>query len=198
MVPEERKSIRSFERIRSKLRSVVWVAAETLEAFFDTTEKKTLNEKGLKVAELASRFAAYFAADWGINALQAAFAVAMKAGGVTLLPMFAGLWVFDFIAAGIFVVIYEVTGKDLTGGTDTRRAANALSKNSEILGLSIDLGNTILAITWTGPERVIAFRRREIGSISRVMAVLVTLTGIQAFIWTLLYSFAYDWVMLYL
>lgn len=198
MCAKERKLNRSTGRINTWLRAVVWTAAETLESLFNFREDDTFNEKGVKTAGWFARLAMYFAIDHGINLLQAAFAIGLKASGFSLLTMFAGIWVFDFVAAGIFVLIYEVTGKDLTVGVDTRRAADSLRKRSMILSSLIVVGNAILAIVWTGPERVIAFYREEIGSIKRLMAVLVTLTGVQALLWTLLYSYAYDLVTAYL
>lgn len=198
MCSKERKLSRSAERIRAWLLMVVWTVAETLESLFNLREEHTLKDKGVKTAGWFARAAIYFVLDHGINLVQVALAIAMKAWGLPLLAMFAGLWIFDLVAAGVFVIVHEVTGKDLTLGMDTRRAANYLRQSSRTLSFLVGVGNAILAIAWTGPERVIAFYREEIGSVKRLVLVLVVLTGIQAFLWTLLYSYAYDLVIKYL
>lgn len=174
--------------------AVVFVA-EVLSSFLDFKEGDGLREKGIKTADLAVRRIAYFAMDYGITIASISTGVTMKALGFSLLMMFGVLWVFDFIVAGFFVAIYETTGKDLSLGVDFRRAVDTMEKKSRFLEFLTTLWIAFLAIVWTGPEKVVTFFRKEIGTIERLMAVLTVLTAIQAFLWAALYNFAYDLVV---
>lgn len=194
MDPKARKSIRLTGWINAA-RSTV---GKTLQSLFNLDEGDGLRSGVGKILGLFVRLGIYFLADNGLNALQFAIAVGMKMLEFSLLQMFGVLWIFDFIAAGIFVVIHETTGKDLTVSVDTRRAADSLREKSKLLGALVGVANILLAVAWTGPEKVLAYYRKEIGSNHRLLLALVILTGIQSFLWTLLYYYAYDIVVNYL
>lgn len=171
--------------------AVVFIA-EVLESFLGFKEEDGLREKGIKTADFAVRRAIYLGIDYGLILLSLLIGVTMKALGFSLLGMFIALWIFDFVVAGFFVVIYEVTGKDLSLGEDFRRATDTINGRSRVAGLLTTLGVIFIGIVWTGPEKVITFFRKEIGTTGRLVTVLTTLTAIQAFLYAALYNFAYD------
>jgi hypothetical protein len=51
------------------------------------------------------------------------------------------------------------------------------------------------ALFWTGPEKIVTFFRKEIGTIFRIILVLLFLTFVQSFIWTFLYGVGYDLIV---
>ncbi|MCX6787243.1 MAG: hypothetical protein NTY93_01820 [Candidatus Kaiserbacteria bacterium] len=104
------------------------------------------------------------------------------------------LWVFDFIVAGSFILVYEKTGEDLSLGSDYRRAIDTIHKKSRIVGYIALAIVIIKAIFWDGPEQVIIFFRKEIRTVPRIIVVLLILTVIQALIWAALYGLGYDLV----
>jgi|SRR3989338_4038887 len=195
MALKQRETTRCTARVGTWIRAAVFSAAEVLESFLNFKEEDELRVKGIKTVDFAIRRGMYFAADYWLAGLSLAIGVSMKALGFSLFEMFLALWAFDFAAAGLFVAVYEVTGEDLSLGKDLRRATDTINEKSWLAGLVAMLGVVFLAIVWTGPEKVITFFRKEIGTIRRVMAVLVTLTALQAFIWAALYSFAYDFAV---
>lgn len=185
---------RVLARVGTWFRKVVWHVADVLESLLNFRKEDELREKGFKTADFAVRRVLYLIADYWLWVLQVSIAVAMKMSGYGLFELLVALWVYDFLAAGFFVVVYEVTGKDLSLGEDFRRAVDTVNGKSRLLGMLATAGVTLLAITWTGPEKVITFFRKEIGSYKRLITVLGGLTALQAFLWALLYSFAYDLV----
>ena len=195
MALKQWETTRWIARVGTWIKAAVYFIAEVLESFLNVKEDDKLRVKGIKTVDFVIRRGIYFAADYWLAGLSLAIGVAMKALGFPLLEMFFALWVFDFAAAGLFVVVYEMTGKDLSLGEDFRRAVDTINKRSWLAGLVTTAWVIFLAIVWTGPEKVITFFRKEIGTIRRVIAVLVVLTAIQAFIWALLYSFAYDQIV---
>ncbi len=191
---KQRKTTRWMARVGTWIRSVVYFIAEVLESFLNFKEEDELRVKGIKTVDFAIRRGIYFAIDQWLFALSITIGVTMKALEFSLTEIFLALWVFDFVAAGFFVAIYEVTGKDLSLGEDFRRATDTINGKSRLAGYVVMLGVTILAIVWTGPEKIITFFRKEIGTIHRIIMVLLTLTAIQALIWAVLYWFGYDLV----
>ncbi len=194
MEPKQRKTTRWMARVDAWIRATVYFIAEVSGSFLNLKEEDELQVKGIKTADFVVRRAMYFGADHGLTVLSLTIGVTTKALGFSLIEMFATLWVFDFIAAGFFIVIYEVTGKDLSLGEDLRRATDTINGRSRLAGYVAMLWIIILAIVWMGPEKIITFFRKEIGTIRRVVAVLIILTAIQAFIWSVFYWLGYDLV----
>jgi len=157
MALEQRNTTRWTARVGTWIKAAVWSTAEVLSSFLDFREGDRLQEKSIKTVDLAARRIVYFAVDYGITVLSISIGVTMKALDFSLLSMFGVLWIFDFVVAGLFVVIYETTGKDLALGVDFRRAVDTMDKKSRILGFLTTLGIAFLAIVWTGPEKVITF-----------------------------------------
>jgi|SRR3989344_1538244 len=186
--------IRWLQRIGTWIKEAVFFILEVLKSFLNFKEVDGLLVKGRKVADLIVRRVLYFTVDYGLVFLSVAIVIAMKAFGFSFLWVFLALWVFDFAAAGFFVVIYEVTGKDLSLGEDLRRATDTIHRKSRIAGWLTVLFVIGQAVYWTGPEQIVIFFRKEIRTTSRVVATLFILTAIQAFIWTVLYWLGYDLV----
>lgn len=191
----QRETTRFRARVGTWIKAAIWSIAEILSSFLDYKEGDGLREKGIKTADLVARRAVYFAMDYGLTIASLSIGVTMKAFGSSLLTIFGVLWIFDFVVAGLFVALYETTGKDLSLGVDFRRAVDTMEKKSRLLGFLTTLWIAFFAIVWTGPEKVITFFRREIGTMERLIATLVVLTAVQAFLWAILYSFAYDLVV---
>ena len=54
------------------------------------------------------------------------------------------------------------------------------------------VGVVLFAVFWSGPEQVILFFRKEIRSFFRGVVILLVLTAIQSYIWTIIYGLGYD------
>lgn len=165
---------------------------EILKSFLNFKEEDNLLTKGIKTTDLAIRRVVYFAADYGLTVISVGIFATMKTLEFSFLGTFLALWSFDFVVAGSFIVFYEKTGKDLSLGEDFRRATDTIHKRSRLAGYGTMLSVIILAIVWTGPEKVITFFRKEIETIPRIIVVLLILTAMQSFIWTIIYGLGSD------
>jgi len=188
----QRNTTRFRARVGNWIRAAVWSTAQVLESLLNFQKEDQLRERGIKTADFAIRRTLYFGLDYGLTVFQVAIGVGMRALGFSLLEIFSVLWVFDFIAAGFFVLIYEVTGKDLSLGEDFRRAVETIKGKSRFAGIMATAGVIFLAFVWTGPEKIITFFRKEIRTKSELILILAILTSIQAFVWAWIYSSGYD------
>lgn len=194
MALKQRTTTRWIARVGIKVTRALSFIHEVLKSFLNLKEEDGLLTKGRKVADIVVRRALYFATDYGLMFVSAAIMIAMKAFGFSFLWAFIALWVFDFVTAGTFIVFYEKTGKDLSLGEDFRRATDTIHKKSWVVGWAMTLLVIVQAIYWTGPEQIVMFFRKEIGTIPRIVVTLFILTAIQAAIWTVLYGFGYGLV----
>ncbi len=195
MALKQRNTTRFIARVGTWIAAAFFFVIEVLKSFLNIKEGDGLLTKGKKTADLVVRRVVYFAADYGLALLSLSIGVTMKSMEFSFLGIFLALWLFDFVVAGAFVVFYEKTGKDLSLGVDLRRVTDVVNSKSWLAGFLMTSGVIFSAIAWTGPEKIITFFRKEIGTINRVVVVLTTLTAIQAFIWTILYSLGYDLLM---
>lgn len=195
MALEQRNTSRVLARVGTWCKAAVFHVADVIQSLLNFREQDELRVKGAKTADFAIRRVLYLIADYWLWVLQASIALAMKTLGFSLWEMFLALWVYDFVAAGFFVVIYEVTGKDLSLGEDFRRAVDTIHGKSKVAGVLAATGVIILAVAWTGPEKVIMFARKEIYTIRELLVVLTVLTAAQSFMWAVLYSLAYDFTV---
>jgi hypothetical protein len=124
--------------------------------------------------------------------LSAALVGVMKRFGFNFVTTFVAMWIFDILAAGAFFIYFKKTGKDLSLGEDMRRASDTAYAKSRIMGLLGLAWVIIFSIFWTGPERIVIFFRKEIGTTPRIVLALAVLTMVQALIWTRIYGFGYD------
>lgn len=192
MALKQRKTTRWAARVGTWIAAVVSTVFEALKSFLNFKEDDRLLTKGKKTANLIVRRVVYFAADYGLTFVSAAIVAAMKALGFSFFWAFIAMWTFDFVVAGAFIAFYEKTGEDLSLGEDLRRATDTIRKTSRLAGyatMALIIGQ---AIVWTGPEKIITFFRKEIGTIPRVTFTLLILTAVQAVIWTMIYGFGYD------
>lgn len=195
MALNQRNSTRWMARVGTWVLETGVLVLTALKAFLDFQEEDGLIEKGEKVASLAVRRLAYLFADYGLWVVSVAIFTTMKFYGFSFLVIFAAIWVFEFAAAGAFILVYEKMGIDLSLGEDFRRAKDAVSQQSRVAGVLVLVAVVALAIVWTGPEKVILFFRKELRTVTRVLAATVTLTIIQAFVWTVLYDLGYGLVV---
>lgn len=186
--------IRWKERIGIFFKTATSSIGDVFASFFDFKEGDSFWVKSGKFLDLVIRRGIYFAMDYGLVLLSVALVVAMKSAGIPFSWIFVAMWVFDFVAAGAFVVSYEKTGKDLSLGVDLRRAVDTVRGKSRYAGY-VALGIVLIqAVVWTGPEQIVIFFRKEIGTIPRVVLVLLLLTAAQAIIYSALYALGYDLV----
>ena len=194
MALEQRKTTRWTARVGTWIRAAVWFVADILSSFLDLKEGDSSEEKKAKTISRALQRAVYEGADYGLVAVSILIVSSMKALGFSFTGAFAALWVFDFVVAGAFVAFYEKTGKDLSLGEDFRRAVDTIHGKSKLAGYLAMSLVMAQAIYWSGPEQIVIFFRKEIGTVSRVVTALAGLTAIQALIWTVLYGFGYHLV----
>ena len=89
-------------------------------------------------------------------------------------------------------MIYAKTGYDVTLGEDLRRAVDAIRTKSRIVGYISVIGVILQAVVWSGPEQVVIFFKKEIGSMFGMVMVMLFLTAIQSAFWMFLYRLGYD------
>src|SRR3989344_6749263 len=183
------------KRKQSALGRIGSFFVEPMKSFLNIKEGDGLGAKGKKTANLVMRRILYFVADYYLMAVSASIVSMMKYLGFPFLLVFAALWIFDFVVAGLFVVVFEKTGEDLSLGIDFRRAVDTIHKKSRLAGYTAMLLVVAQAIFWAGPEKVVTFFRKEIGTAPRIIAVVLSLTALQSLIWTFLYGLGYDLII---
>ena len=163
-----------------------------LKAFFGIRDEDGVTSGAGKVISTVCRRVLYTIADYWLAALSAVLVIAMKSYGFSFVQTFLVLWLFDFVVAGVFVVLYEKTGKDLTLGGDYRRGVDVLFKKSKTAGILSFILTLLYAAVWSGPEYVVIFFRKEIATRSRLVLVLIFLAVVQAAFWTWVYSLGFE------
>lgn len=186
-----RKTTRFLARVGTWIAVAISFLGGVLESFLNFKEGDGLLKKGVRTVDLAARQAIYFVADYGLWLVSVGIFTAMKTFGFSFLWIFAALWAYEFVAAGAFTLFYEKTGKDLSLGEDFRRATDTIREKSRLAGYAAMVPIALRAIFWTGPEKAITFFRKEIGTIPRVIIVLLVLTAIQSLVWAYLYDLGY-------
>ncbi len=188
------QAIRWLQRIGSLVAVAVLFILDVLKSFFNIKTDDQSFVKGVKVADRAIRLPAYIAMDYGLWFVSVAIFTTMKTLGFSFPWIFAVLWAYDFVVAGAFVLFYEKTGKDLSLGEDFRRATDTIHGRSRWAGYMAMAPIVVRGIFWTGPEKIITFFRKEIGTTSLIIAVLLVLTAFQALLWAILYDLGYGLV----
>lgn len=107
---------------------------------------------------------------------------------------FVVMWTINIVIAGGFLAIYVKIGHDVSLGEDLRRGVDAIHKKSWIVGRLSMLGVIIQAAVWSGPERIVIFFKKEIGSTFGMVIVMLFLTAIQTIVWMYVYRTGYDLV----
>ena len=180
--------------ILGQLKKTVGIISEGLKAFADIDAADSARVGAGKVALIAAKRTVYVVADYWLAALCAAANIALKVLDVRLLFAFIAMWCINILIAGIFLAIYARTGHDISLGADLRRASDAIHAKSRLAGYLAMLGVIAQAAVWSGPEQVVIFFRKEIGGMTRMVAVMLFLTIIQTGVWMYLYRTGYDTV----
>jgi hypothetical protein len=170
------------------------IIAEGMKAFADIKPGDSVGVGAGKVALIAAKRTAYVVADYWLAALWAAINIALKVMEIRLLYAFIIMWGVSILMAGVFLAIYAKTGQDLSLGEDLRRASDAIHEKSRLAGYLAISGVILQAAVWSGPEQVVIFFRKEIGSMPRMVAVTLFLTAVQTGVWMYLYRAGYDLV----
>lgn len=194
MALKQRETTRWIARVGTWIAVVFSFVLKVLESFLNVKEEDGFLKKGIKTVDTAIRQTMYIVVDYGLWFVSVGIFTAMKVLEFSFPWIFATLWIYDFIAAGAFVLFYEKTGKDISLGEDFRRATDTIHKKSRWAGYAAMAPIVIRGVFWTGPEKIITFFYKEIGSISRIVLVLLLLTGIQALLWVILYDLGYGLV----
>ena len=192
MALEQRKTTRWAARVGMWVAKAIQPVLDVLKSFLSVKESDGILVGGKKTANLLVRKIAYFFADYYLVGVSASIVSTMKYLGFSFSLTFVALWIFDVIVAGAFLILYERTGEDLSLGEDYRRAVDTIYTKSRLAGHAALLMFIAKATYWTGPEKVVTFFRKEIGSAYRVGIVLLILTAIQSLIWTPIYGLGYD------
>jgi hypothetical protein len=178
--------------VRGYLKKAAEIIAEGMKAFADIKTGDSVGVGTGKVALIAAKRAIYVIADYWLAALCAALNILLKTLEVRLLYAFVAMWGVNILIAGVFLAIYARTGHDISLGEDLRRASDAIHKKSRLAGYLAMLGVILQAAVWSGPEQVVIFFRKEIGSMPGMVAVMLFLTVLQTGAWMYLYRTGYD------
>jgi len=180
--------------ILGQINKAIGIIAEGMKAFADIKAGDSVGVGARKVALITAKRTVYIIADYWLAALCAALNIALKVMGVRLLFAIIAMWGVNILIAGVFLAIYAKTGHDISLGEDLRRASDAIHEKSRFAGYLAMLGVILQAAVWSGPEQVVIFFRKEIGSMSRMVAVMLFLTAVQTGVWMYLYRTGYDTV----
>jgi hypothetical protein len=177
---------------RGPVRKTAAIVSEGMKAFADIKDGDSVGVGAGKVALIAGKRTVYLVADYWLAALCAALNIALKVSEVRLLYAFFTMWGVNILMAGFFLVIYARTGYDISLGEDLRRASDAIHRRSRLAGYLAMLGVILQAALLSGPEQVVIFFRKEIGTMPRMVAVMLFLTVLQTVAWMFLYRSGYD------
>ncbi len=168
---------------------------EIASALFSFEEGEYAVSKRDKIVEFVFKRARYYVLDALLTLGSLGVVVVMKEYGFSFLWTFIAVWAYDFLVAAGFVVKYHVSGEDLSLGKDYRRAVDAAAKRSKLLWLTGMLLANVQAVFWTGPEQIVAYYRKELGTFARMYLALVPLSAVQAVFWAVAYGAGYElWV----
>lgn len=185
---------RIFEKIAAFFVAIFRTVVQAAKAFFDIKSDDDVASGSKKVAITAARRVVYVFLDYW-----AAFACASIVGFLNYWELSFWLivmatWLFDFVVATAFLVASEKSGHDITLGEAFRRAVDAIRSNSKVAGWGALVYINAKAVIWDGPEQVVIFFKKEIGSMLGMVGVLVFLTFFQGLFWAVVYSLGYETV----
>lgn len=149
-----------------------------------------------KVAVTIAKRIFYSSLDYIFAGLSIWLVIAVKNHGLSYPAAVAAMWlIIDLPSAGIFVLIYEKTGRDMTLGRSCRRMANTILEHSKTAGAIVFMYEITLASFWSGPDYTVLFFRDELKTRVRLALGLITITGVHVFLWTAVYWLGHDNVM---
>ncbi len=168
------------------------VTLDATGAFFDIDSSDDIDTRTRKVAVMTMRRAVYIFFDYWLSFLSAALVGALNYWGLAFWNIVLATWLFDFIVAISFVIISEKSGHDITLGESFRRAVDSIRANSRIAGFLLFGYLSVKAIIWDGPEQVVVFFKKELGTMAKMAMMLVILTFFQGIFWTWAYGLGYE------
>lgn len=181
-----------IEKMVAFIAAIFQTTVSAVKAFFDIKSDDDVASGSKKVAITAARRVVYVFLDYWAAIACASIVGLLKYWGLSFWLIVLATWIFDFVIATAFLVASEKSGHDITLGEAFRRAADAVHSSSKLAGYLAFIYINAKAIIWDGPEQVVIFFKKEIGSMSRMIGVLVGLTFIQGIFWAWVYSFGYD------
>lgn len=173
-------------------RNITSFLRDVFRAFFDIKEGDSSKEGGKKVTGTVIRRIIYGIADYWLAIFCAVANITLKVYETPLEYAFIIMWVINITIAGAFLVIYVKTGHDLSLGEDLRRGVDVIHGKSRIVGYFTTFGVILQAAVWSGPEQVVIFFRKEIGSAVGMTVIMLFLTALQTGVWMFLYRSGYD------
>lgn len=166
------------------------------DAFFDIRKGDASGKMTEKVAVIIAKRVFYSSLDYILAGLSIWLVIAVKNHGLSYPAAVAAMWlIIDLPSAGIFVMIYEKTGRDMTLGRSYRRMANTILEHSKTAGAIVFMYEITLASFWSGPDYTVLFFRDELRTRVRLALGLITITGVHAFLWAAVYWLGHDNVM---
>lgn len=171
---------------------IVALVAAVFKAFFGIREEDNISSGSKKVAVTTARRILYVVVDYWATFACAALVGLLNYWEWTFMWIVIATWVFDFTVATIFMVVSEKSGQDITLGESFRRAADVIHSAHKIAGYLTFAYLNVKATIWDGPEQVVIFFKKEIGSMARMTWCLVGLTLVQGLFWAWVYSLGYE------
>lgn len=184
--------MQSFQRFSEGVAALRKDVKDVWKAFFDINEEDKGQNAAEKIGNKIELRLWYFILDYGLAALFAALVVGMTAWGFKPLVIFFAGWVFAFVVAMYFVVHERIFDKDISLGSDYRRAMDTLKGRRKLAWSIAIVGILVKASIWDGPEQIVMFFRKEIDTWLRVSGVIALLAVIQTVFWQVLWSLGYN------
>lgn len=161
-------------------------------AFFDIDGSDDIDVRARKVAAISVKRVAYNFFDYGVSIVCASLVGALNYWGLAFWKIALSIWLVDFIVAAISLVVSEKSGHDITLGESFRRAVDSIKTNSRLIGYLIGFSLSVQSLIWEGPQQLVVFFKKEIGTMTRMVAALVILTFFQGLFWAWIYSLGYE------
>lgn len=163
------------------------------DAFFDIRKGDAVGKMTEKITVTVAKRIFYSLLDYILAGLSIWLVIAAKNHGFSYPAAVAAMWVLiDLPSAGVFVAIYEKTGRDMTLGRAYRRMANAILDYSKKAGVVVFVYEITLASFWSGPDYTVLFFRDELKTRKRLAVGLISITAAHAFLWTGVYWLGYE------
>jgi hypothetical protein len=157
--------------------------------------EETIREKFARTGSIVARWFAYSIIDYGLMILSISIVVFLKGLGTSFGGILLASWAYAIATAMLLLFICVKSKKDLTLGQEYRRSIGEIFRRSKITGFFSFFVFTLKALIWDGPERMVEYFQRELGTWTKKWIAIMFLSSIQAFFWTSVYSFSYDGII---
>jgi hypothetical protein len=162
---------------------LTWISTE------EAVSDKELLEKGALTAIL---FPSFRFMDWLLVAATASIFSLFKYYGFTEYLIWIILWILNLLLSWAVVLFNDRIKVDVTMMQTLRKFINFLISKTKKIGYLLEviiLGRLLL---WDGPDQLFIFFRDRIPSKLIRVCFFVSASGIQMFIWSMIYAFGYD------